>query len=100
MEGNNEPTPETPIEQDAGGISPRQGQSEINDKLEAIFADIEKVGKAHGIDELVLIFRTEEMKDPYLFFMNPNNNHHYDAATLMATAMRNIKSKIVQELDC
>jgi hypothetical protein len=67
--------------------------------LDAVFKDIEKMKVDHEIEEIVVVFKMKDINDPMLFFIN-QNNHHYDAAAMLAKVMRNMKSKIITDLDC
>ncbi len=69
------------------------------EKFDAVFKDIEKMKTEHGIEEIVVVFKMKDMSDPMLFFIN-QNNHHYDAAAMLAKVMRNMKGKIVNDLEC
>ena len=54
----------------------------------------------HNIEESIVVFKFKEIDKPFLFWTNPNGDHNYDAARLLATVMRDIKGRIAQELDC
>jgi len=69
-------------------------------RMTAIFDALDKIRAEHNIKELVFIFRMDGTEEPYSYHLNENNNHHYDAARLMAKAIRFMKGKIVTELDC
>ena len=72
---------------------------ETHADLDNIFESIEKIGEKHGITELVFVFKLPDDSQPYMFFRNGNNNHYYDAAVLLTSAAKNLKLKIISELE-
>jgi len=68
--------------------------------LDPIFEEIEEVAKKHNIAEFTFAFMVEGVKQPLLFWKNPHGNNYFNAASLLAAVMRDLKDKVIQELDC
>jgi hypothetical protein len=76
-------------------ISPRDVPN-----LDPIFDDMQEVANKHNIENFALLFRLPGIDKTLMYWRNENNDHFYDAAQLMASAMRDFKIKMTQELDC
>ncbi len=87
MENNKEGQKEPQLSPDGSSLSP-------------IFEEIEETAKKHNIKEFAFAFVMEGVEQPLLFWKNDNGNHYYEAAALLAAAIRDLKAKIIQELDC
>jgi hypothetical protein len=94
-EGNGEKEIE---EQKEGQLAPNKDLEKPD--LEPIFDGVEKLADDHGINEFVFAFIKDGVAQPLVFWKNPNNDHHFDATSLLASVMRDLKGRIVQELDC
>jgi hypothetical protein len=68
--------------------------------LEPFFDDIEEIAQRHAVKEFVFVFVKKGMDQPAVFWRNQNQDHQYDATALLAAVMRDMKTKIIQELDC
>lgn len=65
------------------------------DSLEyKIHQNIGKIFEEHNIEAAAVVFEMPESKAPALYFQG----HYYDAAKLLALALRQLKSQIADEL--
>jgi len=76
-----------------------QPKPDMDSILEQLYGDIAKLCAKYNVDESVIIFRFKDINDPFLYWTN-ENDHYYGAAVLLASVMRDMKNRVIQELDC
>ena len=79
---------------------PDEVDKPIEERIDALFDDIKELFKKNGISTMSMVMELPGIDSPIIFFINPNNNHQYDAVALMASAIREMKRKMISELDC
>jgi hypothetical protein len=91
-----------PKEQTISQVAPeRPDEAPVDEAIvDAVYKDLQELCAKHNIEESVVVFRFKEIDKPFLFWTNPNNDHYYEATRLIASVMRDMKGRIVQELDC
>lgn len=64
--------------------------------IDELEADITELCKKHKIVDIVLLFTMSNKKEPAVYW----NCHYYEAAKLLAGAMRQLKARVDQDLAC
>jgi len=89
-----------PEEQTISQVSPERPAEVDEAVVDAVYKDLQELCAKHNIVESVVVFRFKEIDKPFLYWTNPVDDHYYEATRLVATVMRDMKGRIVQELDC
>jgi hypothetical protein len=79
---------------------PQTGPETEETVVDAVYKDLRELWSKHNVEESVVVFRFKDMDKPFLFWTNPNDDHYYDATRLIASVMRDLKGRVIQELDC
>jgi hypothetical protein len=61
----------------------------------SVHKDLGELFEKHGITDCAVIFKMPNVENPSLYY----RGHFYDAAKLLAGALRSLKTKIVSEID-